>query len=147
MKKFKFSLSTVLNYKTQLLDDLKKEHALMLAGIRAKEEEIAFMENGCAMVNGDYNAKKLDGLCSPDALSYEAHIRLLRKKIKEQKLILKELIEQAEHKQRQIIEAKKEVASYEKLREKHLEQYIKLEQKSEETFIDEFVSYKRSVNQ
>ena len=38
MKKFKFSLDTVLSYKQQVLDALRGEHAECLAKVRAQEE-------------------------------------------------------------------------------------------------------------
>ena len=38
MKKFKFSLDTVLDYKQQVLDALRGEHAVILAQVRAQEE-------------------------------------------------------------------------------------------------------------
>ena len=44
-----------------------------------------------------------------------------------------------------MVEAKKETASIEKLREKKLSGYNKALQKSEEAMIDEFVSTKRAM--
>ena len=45
MKKFNFPLDTVLNYKDQVLENLKTEHAQILAGIAQQEERIeALME-------------------------------------------------------------------------------------------------------
>ena len=38
MKKFKFSLDSVLSYKQQVLDALQGEHAALLAQVRAQEE-------------------------------------------------------------------------------------------------------------
>ena len=57
--------------------------------------------------------------------------------------VLEDLRRQEEAKRAQVVEAKKETASIEKLREKKLESYNKAMQKSEEAMIDELVSTKR----
>ena len=44
MKKFRFSLETVLDYKQQALDALQIEHGVILAQVRAQEKEIQEME-------------------------------------------------------------------------------------------------------
>ena len=41
MKKFKFSLDTVLSYKQQVLEALQGEHALALAAVREQEGLLA----------------------------------------------------------------------------------------------------------
>ena len=38
MKKFKFSLNSVLSYKEQVLESLRGEHAVILAQVREQEE-------------------------------------------------------------------------------------------------------------
>ena len=38
MKKFSFSLETVLDYKNQVLDALRTEHGAILAQVRAQEK-------------------------------------------------------------------------------------------------------------
>ena len=53
------------------------------------------------------------------------------------------LRKQEEAKRAEVVEAKKETSSIEKLREKKLENYNKAIQKSEEAMIDEFVTTKR----
>ena len=44
MKKFRFSLETVLEYKQQILDSLQAEHGAILARIRQQEEHIEALE-------------------------------------------------------------------------------------------------------
>ena len=44
MKKFFFSLDTVLSYKEQVLDGLKAEHAKVLVRLRQCEDEIDRLE-------------------------------------------------------------------------------------------------------
>ena len=40
MKKFEYRLDTVLDYKTQVLDNLKTEHAVIVQKVNRKQEEI-----------------------------------------------------------------------------------------------------------
>ena len=40
MKKFQYRLETVLAYKTQVLDNLKTEHATIMQNVNRKQEEI-----------------------------------------------------------------------------------------------------------
>ena len=67
----------------------------------------------------------------------------MEREIEEARERLRELQKQAEKKREQVVEAKKETSSIEKLREKKLENYNKTVQKGEEALIDEFVTTKR----
>ena len=40
MKQFQYRLETVLDYKTQVLDNLKSEHAVIIQSVNRKQEEI-----------------------------------------------------------------------------------------------------------
>ena len=40
MKQFNYRLETVLAYKTQVLDNLKSEHAVIIQKVNRKQEEI-----------------------------------------------------------------------------------------------------------
>ena len=40
MKRFKYSLDTVLDYKTQVLDELRSEHAVIARNVMTKQEQI-----------------------------------------------------------------------------------------------------------
>ena len=43
MKRFEYRLDTVLDYKTQVLDNLKTEHAVILQKVNRKQEEIQYV--------------------------------------------------------------------------------------------------------
>jgi flagellar FliJ protein len=59
---------------------------------------------------------------------------------------LLKLKKKEEHKRNEVVEARKEKASIEKLKEKKLDQYNKEVLRSEELFIEEFVSNTMSVH-
>ena len=68
---------------------------------------------------------------------------ILERQIEEAHQLLQDLQKQEEAKRKEVVEAKKDTSSIEKLREKKLEVYNKAVQKSEENLIDEFVTTKR----
>ena len=67
----------------------------------------------------------------------------MERQIDEAHQLLQDLQKQEEAKRKEVVEAKKDTSSIEKLREKKLEVYNKAVQKSEENLIDEFVTTKR----
>ncbi|MCL2088462.1 MAG: flagellar FliJ family protein [Oscillospiraceae bacterium] len=145
MKKFKFSLDTVLDYKNMILDELKREHGLLIAQIVQKEAEIAAMENECKNTNDEFNRQKSIGISVPDAISFKRRIHVLHAKIKEEYIILEEMQKREALKRQEVVAAKVETSSIDKLKEKHLAEYNKAVMKSEELFIEEFVSNQRAA--
>ena len=143
MKKFRFSLETVLDYKQQVLDALQVEHGAILARVRAQEAEIEEIEAAYRHLNGEFSRRKIEGITIVDAMKYEQYLRATERQLEEAYKRLEELRKQAEAKRQEVVEAKKETSSIEKLREKKLESYNQAVQKSEEAMIDELVSTKR----
>ncbi len=145
MKKFRFSLETVLDYKNQALDALRAEHSAILAQVRAKEAVVEGLEREYSQVDGEFTQRKLEGLTVLDALNYEQYLRALEREVKEEYRKLSLLRRQEEQKRGQVVEARKETATIEKLKERKLEDYRKAEQKDEELRIEEFVSTTRAM--
>ena len=143
MKKFRFSLETVLDYKQQVLETLQAEHGAILARVREQEKLIEELEAAYRALSHEFNRRKEEGLTVLDAVRYEQYLRSSERQIEEAYKHLRELEQQAEKKRNEVVEAKKETSSIEKLREKKLEGYNKAVQKSEEAMIDELVSTKR----
>ena len=157
MKKFRFSLETVLDYKQQVLATLQTEHGAILAQIRAQEQHIEELEAAYRHLDHEFTRRKLAGIAILDAMKYEQYLRSSERQIQEayqhldhlhrqeEAKRLEELRAQEEAKREQVVEAKKETSSIEKLREKKLEGYNKAVQKSEEAMIDEFVMTRRAM--
>ena len=144
MKKFRFSLETVLEYKNQALDALRAEHGAILAQVRAQEKVIEDLEEEYRQADSDFTRRKLEGINILDAMSYEQYLRSLERKLQEEYRRLDRLQRREEEKRAQVVEARKETATIEKLKEHKLEDYNKAVQKAEETLIDEFVSSARA---
>ena len=143
MKKFRFSLETVLDYKQQVLDALQAEHGAILAQVRAQEELLERLEANYYELNQEFTQRKMEGISILDAMQYEQYLRALEREIQEAVLELEKLRQEEEAKRAQVVAAKQDTSSLEKLREKKLDLYNKAVQKSEEAMIDEFVSTTR----
>ena len=145
MKKFRFSLETVLDYKNQVLDALRTEHGAILAQVREQEKVIEDLETEYRQADADFTQRKLEGINVLDAMSYETYLRSLERKLQEEYRKLERLRKREEEKRAQVVEARKETATIEKLKEHKLEDYRKAEQKDEEQRIEEFVSTARAM--
>lgn len=145
MKKFRFSLETVLDYKNQALDAIRAEHGAILARVRAQEQVIENLETEHRQVDEEFTQRKLEGLTVLDALNYEQYLRSLEREIHGEYFKLAKLRKQEEAKRAEVVEARKETATIEKLKEHKLEDYRKAEQKDQEQQIEEFVSTTRAM--
>ncbi|RKI65720.1 flagellar export protein FliJ [bacterium 1xD42-67] len=145
MKKFRFSLETVLDYKQQALDSLRAEHGAILAQVRAQEQVIQALEEEHRQADDEFTRRKLEGINVLDALNFEQYLRAVERKLQTEHRKLEALERQEEKKRSQVVEARKETATIEKLKEHKLEDYRKAVQKSEEMMIEEFVSTTRAM--
>lgn len=143
MKKFKFSLDTVLVYKQQILDALKGEHAAILAQVREQEEILDGVWMRYRACNEEYRERKITGLTITEATLYQNGLRALELEIQRETDKLEALRRKEEAKRSEVVEAKKDTSSLEKLREKKLDLYNKAIQKDEETVLEEFVTTAR----
>lgn len=145
MKKFFFSLDTVLSYKEQILENLRSEHARILGKIRACEKDIDELETERTVCARELAESRLRGITISKIRTYENYLEALRLRIKRKREVLAELHRQEERKREEVVEAKKETSSIEKLKERKLEEYNKQVMKEEEQFIEEFVSTKNAM--
>ena len=143
MKKFKFSLDSVLSYKQQVLDALKGEHAVILAQVREQEGVLEACWQEYRDCDAEYSQRKAEGIAITDAMVYQNGLRVLEADIERETQRLEELRQQEEAKRQEVVDAKIDTSSIEKLKEKKLDLYNKEVAKSEEVLIDEFVSSAR----
>ena len=136
MKKFYFALDTVLRYKEQVLDGLKAEHARALARVR----ELLHLK-----CTEEFRQNKQDGITIREIHTYENYLESLGLQIRQKKEQLAQLKKKEEAKRNEVVEAKKETSTIDKLKEKKQEAYNKEVQKEEEQFIEEFVVTKRAM--
>ena len=111
MKKFRFSLETVLEYKQQVLDSLQAEHGAILAQVRQQEELIEELEAEYRHMSGEFSRRKLEGLSILDAIKYEQVLRAMEREIEEARERLRELQKQAEKKRAEEDAAERRIES------------------------------------
>ena len=132
MKRFQFSLNTVLSYKQQVLEELQNEHGQLLYQVRQQELVLQAAE------------ERYRGLTIAEALRYESGLRFLEDEIQREAKRLREYEAAAEEKRRQVVAARQDTASLEKLKDKKWEDYQKQVQKGEELLIEELVTAARA---
>lgn len=144
MKQFSFSLESVLNYKDQILDAHLTEHGTILAELRRQEEYLRQLQREYDDFVKDFQKEKETGITIQKILTYDSYAHRLSQNIEKEKDVLKIIRRREEVKRQQVVEAKKESATIEKLKEKKRRQYDKEVAKSEELLIEEFVSSRNS---
>ena len=144
MKKFKFSLDSVLSYKQQVLESLQGEHAVILAQVREQEGVLERAWQDYRECDAEYRQRKAEGITITDAMVYQNGLRVLENDIQRETDKLEELRRREEKKRQEVVGAKIDTSSIEKLKEKKLDLYNKEVAKSEEVLIDEFVSSARA---
>ena len=147
MKKFKFALGTVLSYKQQILDSLQAEHASAIAELRQQEQWLMKLQQDYGSFAAEYRQRCESGLEVREAITYQIKLRAREDDLKKENVKLKKLQKAEEEKRMQVVEAKKDTSSLEKLQEKQLKEYNAAAAKYEERFIEEFVSSKRIQSQ
>ncbi|MCI9505468.1 MAG: flagellar export protein FliJ [Oscillospiraceae bacterium] len=145
MKKFRFSLESVLDYKQQALDSLKREHGAIVAQVKAQEDYLAGLESDYREMDAEFCQRKLEGIAILDAMRYEQYLRAMERQIQQAILRLEDLRRLEEAKRAEVVSAKQDTSAIEKLKDKKLDSYNKAVQKSEEAMIDEFVSTTRAM--
>lgn len=137
MKRFKYSLETVLDYKNQVLDNLKQEHAEITRSVNEKREEIHHLERTMDDYQTEFDETKSAGVPIESFRLYNICIERMGKIIEEEKEHLVFLEEKQEKKKIEVVEAKVDTSKFEKLKGKKLQEYRKAELKEEEAFAEE----------
>ncbi len=140
MKKFKYRLDTVLDYKTQVLDNLKSEHAVIMQSVNKKEEQITGLTEELIGYEAGFDELKETGATIENFRLFDLCIGRMEQIIDTEKEHLKVLQKQEDEKKKEVIEAKVDTSRYEKLKDKKYIEYQKAVAKAEEAFIEEFVS-------
>lgn len=145
MKKFVFALDKVLDYKEQVENSLRSEYAQKMEKVKKQERYIDRLNAEYAGCRNEFEARKKQGCSISLMVSYDGYLNSLRIQTEREKVILAGLKADAEMKREEMVAAKVETSSFEKLKEKKLKEYEKEAQKKEEQFIDEFVSNSAST--
>jgi len=150
VKKFCFSLDTVLDYRRQIQDSIQVELGALAAEVRRQEAALEAAREKYGKINGEYREKKADGMRIAELRAYETALQVEEAVCVREAGKLNALRRQEEAKRRELVIAKQDASSVEKLREKKFLAYTKEQEKSEEQFIDDLVcarsGFARSVS-
>lgn len=140
MKQFNYRLETVLAYKTQVLDNLKSEHAVIIQKVNHKQEEIQGLNRELVSYESGFDEVKEKGAAIEDYRLFDMCIGRMEEIIDTEKERLKKLRQEEDAKKQEVVEAKVDTSKFEKLKEKKFQEYQKAVMKADELFIEEFVS-------
>lgn len=140
MKKFQYRLETVLAYKTQVLDNLKTEHAAIVQSVNRKREEIRGLNQALAGYESQFDQAREEGISVENYRLFDMCIGRMEEIIDTEKERLKTLRKQEDAKKQEVVDAKVDTSKFEKLKEKKIIEYQKVAMKADEMFVEEFVS-------
>ena len=118
MKSFSFSLSSVLKYKNQVLNNLVIEYGEIANQVNKKREEISKIDEHLKSVDTSFKHKKSDYFYPQEAITYENYLDSVNSKKENEIQKLKYLKNKEENKKNEVIEAKLESSSIDKLKER-----------------------------
>ncbi len=140
MKKFQFSLGTVLGYKQQVQEGIQNEHAQLVHRVRQAEQRLEELEEAYRSCNRELRKAEAKGTTVSEVLKYQSALRYWEQQIHDARAHLVQCRQAAEAKRAELVAARQETASLEKVRERKHEEYRYQLQKSEELFIEELVA-------
>jgi flagellar FliJ protein len=143
MKKFSFSLQKLLNYKEQVLDIERTTLADMNAVLAGFVAELELLGAQRAHRVDEFREKSKTGMAAIEMDVHKNFLTSLDYSVKQKKQQIRLQRAAVDKQQSKVREVKIEISTMEKLRERKLEEYNFKNQKAEEIFIEEFVSYGR----
>ncbi len=140
MKKFKFTLDKLLDYKGQVLSKEKNDLAALNVQRAEAIEEKERLEQMLKDAQDEFNLKAAAGISPMEMMVFTNYHKSLRMGIEDVQIHIEELSVACEKQLGVVVEASKDVSSLEKLEEKQLEDYKFKVAKADESFIEEYVN-------
>ncbi len=140
MKKFKFSLGKMRDYKEQILD--REKNALLQLQMRKDriDEKIGGLERELEQVAEELQAQARKGTTALEVKCFHFQMENMRRQLKQLRNEQKILAASVENQRKVVLSASQEVAGLDKLEEKQYEEYRSLQMKTEELVVSEYVS-------
>ena len=139
MKQFKYSLETVLDYKVQVLDNLRAEHAVILGSVNQKQVEIEQLKEELGGFQEAFDQTKSTGDSIENFRLFDMCIGRMEEIISCEKDELTRLKKKEVSKKKEVMSARVDTSKFEKLKEKRLLAHHKAEMKEEENNVEEFI--------
>lgn len=142
MRRFQFTLDSMLHYKDALLD--KEKNTLMQIKVRLieAEERIERTQNQILEMDAEMKQKAQRGTTAMELKLFEFHQDNSRNLLKQLEIERSAIAAEEEQQRRVVVALSQEVSGLDKLKEKQYEEYQYDIQKEEELRIGELVSSK-----
>lgn len=141
VKKFAFALDKVLSYKRQYENSIRNEHAAIMHEIRQQEKMFQELSNKDVEIRQQMKREQEEGCQILRIHTYENYLEYLKGEMFRVNQRIKALKVREEKKRKELIAAKTDTTSLDKLKEKKLEEYNKEVQKEQEQLVEEFVNH------
>ena len=145
MKRFQFQLEPVLSFKQQGLDALMVELSAIQANVVAQENKRSAAYARLAEYDAESVRKNAEGLTVIEAMERQSCQQVLARRARQEDAELERLRREAEKKRAEIVEARKETHSLEKLRETRKNEFNAAMAKAEEKELDDLTAARRSA--
>lgn len=145
MKRFHFQLESVLQFKLQQLDALLVELSAIQARVRAQQTRRDRAYRQLSDFDTEYDLRKREGLTVLEAIECQNCQQVLEQRANRENEMLMQLQSEAESKRGEVVEARKETHSLEKLKELRQDEYNMAIQKSEEKALDDLTAARRAA--
>ena len=145
MARFKFSLQNILNMKEKLENQAKNDYSRANMRLQEAEEELQNLKERQKQAEEVLRQKMLSVLDVEEIRMRENNVEIIKLYVRQQMLVVKQREKEVEVAREHLNVAMQERKTYEKLREKALEEFMLEENKKEQKEIDELVSYRYGV--
>ncbi len=145
MKRFRFQLESVLDYKQQVLDELMIELGALQEQVRQQERVRDAARIALTEYTAEYEEKKRGGLPIAEVLKYQSGQEYLIRQLEAEEKELAKRRAAAEAKRQEVVQARQETLSLEKLKELRRKEYDAALLKEEERVIDDLTATRRAM--
>ncbi len=145
MKRFRFQLESVLDYKQQVLDSLMVELGALQERVRRQEQIRDAAWDSLAAYTAEYEEKKRTGLSVVEALERQSGQEYLARELEREEKELEARRTAAEAKRLEVVAARQDTFSLEKLKELRRKEYDAAVLKEEERSIDDLTASRRFI--
>ena len=145
MKRFQFQLEPVLSFKQQGLDALMAELSAIQASVAAQENKRSAAYQRLADYDAESVRKNAEGMSILEAMERQSCQQVLARRARNEDDELARLRGEAEKKRAEIVEARKETHSLERLRETRKSEFNAALAKAEEKELDDLTAARRAA--
>ena len=145
MKRFRFQLDPVLDFKQQTLDALMVELNTAQAQVMEQQKIRDDAYGRLADYENEYREKKQQGLTVMEAMECQGCQQVLERRARREDEKLERLKKVAERKRQEVVNARMETHSLEKLKDVRRDEYNKAVAKAEEKNLDDLTAARRAA--